>query len=1529
MFAAQQRPAPAPSRQQDQNQLWAEWFSQGRTVPSGDAAQRLQRAYQQRLRLRANQASHPSSVGLLKTQDSLAQKGSAASAVSTTSFGNTNALWLPLGPRVTASAATHTPSPENLHQDYGPVTGRITALAVDPNDPTGNTVYAGAATGGLWRSRNAADSLRAACPNSTAQCSANVIWEPLLDHQPTLAVGAVAVHPQNADWILVGTGEANNAADSYYGMGFLLSKDGGQSWNLKDFTVAGQPLHGLGITAIAFHTTDPNIVVATAAATSAGLRLGAETGGAAARGIYYSSDAGESWHKAAVQDGSSAPVGSASANAVVYNAQAGRFYADLRLHGVYSSSDGVNWTRLASQPGGSLLALSQCPTLPVSGSPSACPLYRAELAVVPGRNEMYAWIVDALSQNRGMFQTLDGGASWYQVPTSAMENCGDPLGCGTVQGIYNLALAAMPTGSTTDLYAGAVNIFRCRLSPSPAQPQSCEFVNITHAYGCDPAGSYSHVHPNQHAIAFPVQHPNILYFGNDGGVYRTLDSFAQNSGSCQNPPATPWFDNVNFSAAPYGGLGSLLRFLSISQHPTDASLLLGGTRNNGSPFTSAATASSGTWLAGNRGSAGNTAINPADPDEWFTSTPGVGGSGFSFDLRRCTLGTACSPASFQPVIGAVQTGGDASSFSPPYLLDPQAPERLVSGTCRVWRGDSDGLSSEWGSPGSPRSINFAADPAGASSSTACSSEHAMLASLAAGGPLVANHGSQVIWAGQEGNGVSGGELWVTLHAEDGPASWRRALAANTSCSGAPFNPRRYTVSDIALDPADLTGRTAYATVMGFTDYASGHIFKVVVSDTPAFASTCTDITGNLPDVPANSVVTDSATPGALFAGTDIGVFVTNNPAAGAAWEEVGPPGGPGALPNVIVSKLRIFSDAAGVKLRAATYGRGLWEASLTADFQVVLDSNTIFSFPGVQQTFSGRLFALAGYSHNVTITCEANGGGIPSQCDSVAALSPSPTGTPFTITVAHGSVQDIAFRLKATGSDGTEHLLPLTLHVGDFQISGPTPNPLNAPRGTSSQGNFSLMTSGSIHTTVTLSCGSAGGGPLPAGITCTPAPASLTLTSTGATATLTILAASNAAIGNHALRVSATYADGALVKTANWTVTVAVNPRFELQAGDSSLGTAKPGQTLTRAISAESLDGYPATTVQLSCQLSGNPGTAACEVAPPSITLASGATQTAMLSIHTTGAVAADTFVTVTGADGSLTRNTTLSYSIQDYRLIVPPLELIPGGPVRTAAVSIVPENGYTGSVALNCIPGSVFGSCSFSPPGPVTVGAGGATVNLTVTAPVNAPSGTHSLKLRSNDAALPSASRDLDVPVNIYDFQWSGSSVPSVSVNAGETATYTLAWSSGPLSFPQAVTFSCAGLPQLTSCEFSPAELQSGLSSASVQVRIRTTAVTVTALPSHQPGGILFALWLGLPVAGLVLTGLHHHPRAQRGRTCILLALLVCLFACGGGGGNDFVPPIPKPGTPSGTYAITIQGNTTGNVGAAQRSTQVTLIVR
>src|ERR1051326_3354982 len=99
----------------------------------------------------------------------------------------------------------------------GPVSGRVTCIAVDP----GNTArwLIGAAQGGIWETRNSGAS-----------------WTPKSDDQASLAIGALAFAPSNPAVIYAGTGEGH-FSDSYAGAGLLASSDGGSTWQLRAATL--------------------------------------------------------------------------------------------------------------------------------------------------------------------------------------------------------------------------------------------------------------------------------------------------------------------------------------------------------------------------------------------------------------------------------------------------------------------------------------------------------------------------------------------------------------------------------------------------------------------------------------------------------------------------------------------------------------------------------------------------------------------------------------------------------------------------------------------------------------------------------------------------------------------------------------------------------------------------------------------------------------------------------------------------------------------------------------------------------------------------------------------------------------------------------------------------------------------------------------------------------------------------------------------------------------------------------------------
>lgn len=953
------------------------WMLKGRSAPRENTAALRQNALHQKLRLRAL---------------------AAASSLSPSAGSG----WVSLGPLPLPSDA----SGIGL-QDYGWVSGRATAVAIDPNDPTGNTVFAGGAYGGVWKSNNAGP--LSYNPNS-------VSWTPVTDAQATLAVGALAVQPQksnpdpNKSIVLVGTGETNSSADSYYGLGILRSTDGGQSWTLisKDGT-GTHSFAGLGFSRIVFSTADPNLVVAAASSASAGIITGLENPLAANRGLYYSCDAGATWYQATINDAGAA-VSSAAATSVQFDAASGVFFAAIRFHGFYSSSDGRNWARLPVQPGTGLTP-AVCPAQPAQTS---CPIYRGEIAVVPNRagsnswGEMYVWYVDNSQADRGIWASRDGGASWIFIDDSAIANCGDPAGCGTAQGAYSLSLAALPNGNATDLYAGATNLYKCTITASsPACSGANGFLNLTHVYGCSDIGR---VHPGQHAMDFLVANGTaLLYFASGGGIYRALDGFTGlNAGTCG---LSNQFDNLNAT------LGPMSQFVSLAQSATNIDLVFGGTQGNGAPATGSLQ-NGGPWMNTQAGDAGFTAINPGNESDWFVALPPDSASGVN--VLRCPYGVNCHSQDFQnnQVVTSSTVGGDTGGFDLPFVLDPKNPGALLVGTCRMWRGSSSASAYSVLSP------NFEIG----GTATCSGSETNLIRSLAVGGPRAASGYSQVIYAGTDGFGPllpvspSGGHVWVTTNSDAGLPSWFDRTGS--------VNPRAYPISSIVIDPLDPMGETAYIAIMGFH---TSHVWK-----TTNAGISWTDFNANLPDAPANALAIDpvySTTSGTIYVGTDVGVFAssTGNP----RWIEVGPgTGQAGFLPNVAVTSLKLFRSGAVKRLRAATYGRGVWEFNLSTalDFILSVSNPSLTAHGNSTATFNGTLTAVNGYNSSVTLSC---GAGAPSTCAvTPSSIVPTASGAAFTIDVSSSTSQAYSFSINAVGNDAASisHSLALAFTAMPAQI---------------------------------------------------------------------------------------------------------------------------------------------------------------------------------------------------------------------------------------------------------------------------------------------------------------------------------------------------------------------------------------------------------------------------------------------------------------------------------------------------------------
>src|SRR6185437_11114952 len=148
--------------------------------------------------------------------------------------------------------------------------------------------------------------------NAATSDPAKIVFRPLTDTPSALAtaqdtsisIGALSVQPGGTGVVLAGTGDPNDASDSYYGAGLLRSQDGGKTWSLilgttDVITGLSAKDHGFlaeGFAGFAWSSVNPQLVVAAVSQSWDSSIVQAVAAGYSYSGLYYSNDSGATWH---------------------------------------------------------------------------------------------------------------------------------------------------------------------------------------------------------------------------------------------------------------------------------------------------------------------------------------------------------------------------------------------------------------------------------------------------------------------------------------------------------------------------------------------------------------------------------------------------------------------------------------------------------------------------------------------------------------------------------------------------------------------------------------------------------------------------------------------------------------------------------------------------------------------------------------------------------------------------------------------------------------------------------------------------------------------------------------------------------------------------------------------------------------------------------------------------------------------------------------------------------------------------------
>lgn len=361
-------------------------------------------------------------------------------------------------------------------------TGRTLTIGFNPQNA--RTIYAGSASGGLWRSYAAGDG------NS---------WEYVETGFPILGVSTIAFAPADSTVMYIGTGEVYNydrtgddgayrATRGSYGFGILKSEDGGATWSKSlDWSYEQRK----GIWMIKVSQDNSNIV--TAATTD---------------GIYRSTDAGGTWTQLTdIIMATDVEVDPSNSDRMV--AAFGNLGSADR--GIYVTEDGgLTWTQSSGIPtqfqGKILLAMYE----------QDSNILYASIGNGFTSADAYTWLA----------RSDDFGKTWQVVNETDYSRW---------QGWFSHDVAVHPTDPNRIMIIG-IDIWNSTDGGVNLNKRSSGGVTLGTPPAGQPDGPQDYSHSDHHFVAYHPANPDHIYFANDGGVFKSTDgglTFASANGGMQ------------------------------------------------------------------------------------------------------------------------------------------------------------------------------------------------------------------------------------------------------------------------------------------------------------------------------------------------------------------------------------------------------------------------------------------------------------------------------------------------------------------------------------------------------------------------------------------------------------------------------------------------------------------------------------------------------------------------------------------------------------------------------------------------------------------------------------------------------------------------------------------------------------------------------------------------------------------------------------------------------------------------------------